>query len=470
MRFRTAIFALAAALWGASAARGVTVTGADWRVHYNLPDQKSGANTATPDKFAIRDAWLQRIDALKKGDWACLSTYTFSGNSEASGAAGPILKAVNGALDRGATVGFVVGSGVNTASNFWPGMSLASLSKKGLKLSKAPSGGIMHHKMGVFSYKATGETWVLAGSWNFTGGASINQWNAMVEIRNKDLAAACSNELSQLLAGKFHADAAKVHYEGAFKVDGGPCRVRFSPQPDGKYGGDNVLRDITNAIAAAKSEIFFGLNKLTRGDVVDQLIAACDRGVVVHGAVPLSDCADSNRDSWEMVQRLCNPAEYKTANRVRMYLAWREADRESLDSRQTDLIHAKYMVIDPWGDSPMVIQGSANWTAAGLVLTSSNDEDVQFLGVPGIARAFAEQFGRMTEGLQPVVTKMERKKDGGWTLGYWHPPGSGWWVETSGTLGEGAAWKKAADVPAARTGEVGGGGGGRGFFRVAGGE
>ena len=467
MRLRTAILVLAAVL-GAGAARGVTVTGADWRVVYNLPDQKTSASSATPDEFAIRDAWLARINALKSNDWACLSTYTFSGNSEKSGAAGPILAAVSNALARGAKVGFVVGSGVNTASNFWPGVSLDSLSKRkgnALKLKKAPTGGIMHHKMGVFSFKKEKTAWVLSGSWNFTGGASSQQWNVLVAIHNKNLALACSNELSQLLSGKFHADAAKVHYATNFTLDGKSCSIRFSPQPDGKYGGDNVLRDITNAIAGAKSEIFFGLNKLTRGDVVDQLIAACNRGVVVHGAVPLSDCADSTEDSWEMVQRLSDPAEYKTENRVRMYLAWTTGDREARDSRQTDLIHAKYLVIDPWGDKPLVIQGSANWTASALVLTSSNDENVQFLRVPGIAQAFAEQFGRMTEGMLPVITKMERSGTG-WNLGYWHPPGSGWRLEGADSLG--GTWTRLKTVPDERTGAVSAGGGGSAkFFRIA---
>ena len=161
-------------LLAALPAPAVTVEGNAWRVHWNLPDQNNSAASATPDEFAIRDAWLARIDALQKGDWACLSTYTFSGNTAASGAAGPILEAVSRALDRGASVGFVVGSGVNVNSNFWSGISLTSLSKRKknpLRLAKAPSGGIMHHKMGVFAPK--GKTpWVLSGSWNFTGGAS----------------------------------------------------------------------------------------------------------------------------------------------------------------------------------------------------------------------------------------------------------------------------------------------------------
>ena len=440
-------------LLAALRAPAVTVEGNAWRVHWNLPDQNNSAASATPDEFALRDAWLARIDALQKGDWACLSTYTFSGNTAASGAAGPILKAVSRALDRGASVGFVVGSGVNVNSNFWSGISLTSLSKRKknpLRLAKAPSGGIMHHKMGVFAPK--GKTpWVLSGSWNFTGGASTLQWNVLVEIQNAQLAAACSNELSQLLSGKFHADASKVHYSASFTLDGRPCSVRFAPQPDGHYGGDNMLRDIVAAIDGAQEEIFFALNKLTRQDVVDALIAACDRGVVVRGAIPLSDCGDPDKDSWEMKQRLLDPSLYRTSNRVRLYDAYTTADRLAHDQNQTDLVHAKYMVIDPWGASPLVIQGSPNWTASALVLTSSNDENLQFLGVPGIAQAFVRQFDAMTDGMAPTIDSFSFA-NGAWRCSYWKPPLASCTVEGSTSLSSDAVWTTLKTLPAARSG------------------
>lgn len=472
---------VALALTGAWGASGGTVTGADWRVHFNLPDQKTGVGSVREEEYVLRRVWLERIDELQSGDWACLSTYTFSGNGETTGAAGPILAAVKGALDRGAKVGFVVGNGVSVTSNFWPGVSLKGLAGRKtnpLKLAQAPSGGIMHHKMGVFCRK--GKTpWVLVGSWNFTGGASSQQWNVLTEIQNAALGTACSNELSQLLAGKFHGSADKSHaMDGTrfrlkdtkdMKRDGW---VRFAPYPDGKYGGNNALTDITNAIAGAKEEIFFGLNKLTRGGVADALIAACDRGVRVHGAVALSDWNRDTKDSYEVVNRLLDPKEYKTGNRVRVYLAYATDEKAEEDGGQQDLIHAKYMVIDPWGASPLVIHGSANWTATALVMApakGANDEDIVFLPSAAMAQAFAAQFGAMTDGMLPVVEEFRRGTGGSWTVRYWHPPGSGWRLETSGTLGAGAAWKKAKDVPTARTGTVSvAESGSMGFFRLRG--
>ena len=399
--------ACAAALGGA--ARANSYTGADWIVRFNLPDQTTSTSSIGPDEFVIRDALLARIDALASNDWAGLATYTFSGNTAASGAAGPILAAVSNALARGAKVGFVVDNGVDVTSNFWPGVSLTSLAARpgnALELSRAPAdSGIMHDKLGVFWYRAAGQAWVLAGSWNFTGGASSQQWNILTEIQDNTLAGAYSNELRQLLQGYFHANTNKSHaWDGTHFRLGGMSRdgwVRFCPYPDGKYGGNNALTDITNAIAGAQEEIFFGLNKLTRSEVATALMRACDRGVVVHGSIPKSDRSLPGQDSYEVYQMLLNPTNYATRNHVRMYDAYYKAARTSYDNNNRDLTHAKYLVVDPRGANPLVIQGSANWTASALVLTSSNDENVQFLPEGGMAEAFRAQFAAMTDGMKP---------------------------------------------------------------------
>ena len=448
-------------------------------MHFNLPDQSPYASSVQAEEYVLRDVWLGRIKELQSGDWACLSTFTFSGESESCGAAGPILAAVKGALDRGAKVGFVVGSGVALSSNFWPGVSLRGLAGRKtnpLNLSQAPTNGLMHHKMGVFSRK--GKTpWVLAGSWNFTGGASSQQWNVLVEIQNAALATACSNELSQLLEGKFHGSGEKsTAMDGTrFRLSGTASDgwVRFAPYPEGKYGGNNALTDITNAIAGAKEEIFFGLNKLTRAGVADALIAACDRGVRVHGAVSASDWKAASGDSYAVMQQLLDPKNYRTGNRVKIYPAYRTDKKLDPDKGgPKDLLHTKYMVIDPWGASPMVIQGSANWTATALVAAAgktANDEDIEFLPHSGIAQAFAAQFAAMTDGMLPVVEGFQKETGGRWSLGFWHPPGSGWRLETAGSLGAEDGWKKAADVPSVRTGRVSVAESGRmGFFRLRG--
>ena len=451
-----------AAACGAAALAGVaradSFGGATWAVHFNRPDQTTSASTIGPDEFAIRDALLARIDALASGDWAGLATFTFSGNTAACGAAGPILAAVSNALVRGAKIGFVVDNGVDVSSNYWPGVSLAGLAARpgnALELSRAPAdSGIMHHKVGVFWYRGAGQAWVLAGSWNFTGGASSQQWNVLTEIQDDGLAAAYSNEMRELLSGRFHAAAAKSHaHDGTRFQIAGMARegwVRFAPYPDGKYGGSNALTDVIAAIDGAQEEIFFGLNKLTRQGVVDALVRACDRGVIVHGAIPKCDRALPSQDSYAMYQALSQPTNYATRNRVRLYEAYYDAARTRYDNVNRDLIHAKYMAIDPRGANPLVIQGSANWTAGALVLTSSNDENVQFLPHAGIAEAFRAQFAAMTDGLKPWCA-LRTAGAAAW-LDYWLPEEEPYeLVSTTNLLAGTAVWTNhVATLPAGR--------------------
>jgi hypothetical protein len=210
--------------------------------------------------------------------------------------------------------------------------------------------------------------------------------------------ASCSPAGSTRHAAKSHA-----HDQTRFRLadtdrDGW---VRFAPYPDGKYGGTNALTDILAAIDEAEDEIFFALNKLTRSGVVEALIRACNRGVIVHGVIPKSDRMLPSQDSYPMFQQLIQPTNYLTGNRVRMVEAYYDAARTRYDNNNRDLVHTKYMVIDPRGARPLVIHGSANWTASALVLTSSNDENIQFLPHRGMAEAFTAQFAAMTDGLRP---------------------------------------------------------------------
>ena len=126
------------------------------------------------------------------------------------------------------------------------------------------------------------------------------------------------------------------------------------------------------------------------------------------------------------------------------------------------------MVIDPRGANPLVIQGSANWTAGALVLTSSNDENVQFLPHAGIAEAFRAQFAAMTDGMKPWCALRTAGAEA-W-LDYWLPESEPYELVSTANLLEGAAgWTNlVATLPAGRgTNSVPlATGGAQQFFRV----
>lgn len=394
-------------LWAAAAAADV-ITGADWRVTFNRPDQTTTLTSIGTNEFDIRDRFVACVDELQSGDTGYLATYTFTGSYEQNGAAGPISRAVSNALARGAHLGFVVGGDVDLAEEFWPGCSLNSLSKRpgnALEVARAPAKGIMHNKVGIFFYRGRGESRLLTASWNFTAWASSRQWNILAEFSHHDMALAYSNEVREMLKGYFHSNPAKsrVPQDKASFATAGMLAdgwVRFAPYPSNRTGGDNAETDITNRIAQARQSIWFALNKQTRAVVTDQLIAACDRGVEVHGVIPRSDRTRASDASYAQYQRMLDPAEYATTNRIHLYDAYYKCTSAvDFDTGLSDLVHCKYMVVDPYGDSPWVIHGSANWTWTALVTTNiptSNDENLLFIPDGGLARAFLAQFAVMT--------------------------------------------------------------------------
>lgn len=379
----------------AASARAVSVTGADWVIHYNLPDQSSTIGSATADEYAIRDALVARINALQAGQTSILATYTFSGSNTIAGGAGAIVNAMSDALDRGATVKFVVGRDVNTNDLNGGTNSLASLGRRGVNplvlVQDDSAAGIMHDKLGLFDYGPSNR-WVFIASWNFTGAASSEQWNTALEARNDALHAAYLLEMKELLAGRFHEDPAKSHaHDGSgFRLNGSwdGSWVRFAPCAN----GSNALTDITNLMHRAEDEIVFALNQVTRPLVQSQLVAAANRGVRIHGVIPQSDWYAP----YSIYPALTNPASYLTTNVVHIVAPYSRADGSTYDSGEPDLVHEKWMVIDPWGLRPVVIHGSANWTAAALTSTSDNDENLVFIRHRELARIFYAQFKRMT--------------------------------------------------------------------------
>jgi phosphatidylserine/phosphatidylglycerophosphate/cardiolipin synthase-like enzyme len=369
----------------------VSPTGAAWTVTYNLPQQ---SGTSYPDQYRIRDALVERINALQSGNSATLTTYTFS----AEEGAGAVMNAMAAALDRGALIRFVADGEISIGTVYGGTHSLLSLSTRAANpLTLAVDGsssGILHDKLGLFDYGGTNQ-WVFTASWNFTEAASVAQWNIALETRSPELYAIYTNETAEFFAGHFHDDPAKSHaHDGStFTLDGswGPNEVRFAPYPDSTQGGNNAERDITNLIAQAQSKIVFALNKLNREPIRDALISAANRGVLIQGVMPKSDTDPGNVSAgiYSNLTHIANDA-------VQMLPAYSAADYSTLDAGEADLIHAKYMVIDPESPHAIVIHGSANWTYEGLVSQRDNDENTVFLRHNEIAEQFYENFQRIT--------------------------------------------------------------------------
>lgn len=397
-RIRLALLAACASLAVQLAAAQV-VTGSDWVVAYSLPTQTE--DSGLEGEFAIRDQLVNQIDRLSAGNRGALATFTLSGNCMETGAAGPILKSISAALDRGASFQFVVDSMIKRSKEFGPGLSLNALARRRnnpMNLSVAPRGTLMHHKAAIFDY-GEGDQWSFVGSGNFTGAANTRQWNIAVLIRNADLFDAFAAEMAEFGARRFGKNKRFDHDRTNFRLQDswGTCWVRFGPYPGAATGSVHAETDILRLIASAEEEIVFAMHRFNRPPLRRALVAAADRGIRVTGVIPESDRGTGPfAISRKTAAYLLNPANYTGTNRVHLLPARASAIGTEWDSGQQDLVHLKCALIDPNGRRPFVIHGAANWTVSGLISPDANDESILFLRHAGIAQAFLEQFQRMT--------------------------------------------------------------------------
>jgi len=372
------------------------IEGPDWMVCYNRPGQTGAARLE--GEFAIRDLLIHQLNRLESGHRAALATFTLSGDSFRSGAAAPILWAVSSALDRGVRVHFAIHRRINRTNEFLPGLSLRRLADRPanpMELSVSSGRPLMHHKIGLFDYGSRDRR-VFVGSGNFTGAASMQQWNIAVLLRSPTLYGAYAAELDEFRAGRFNKSKQRTYDRTGFRLPGswGNSWVRFSPFPDPR---DTAETDILALLDAAEEEIIFAMHHFNRPPLRRALVAAANRGLRVAGVIPESD-RGTNRFaiSGATVRYFANPNLYTGTNRVHLLPARVNAVGPALDSGQPDLVHLKYALVDPSGPRPVVIHGAANWTASGLTSPAGNDESTLFLRHAGIAQAFLEQFRCMT--------------------------------------------------------------------------
>ena len=391
-----------AALFGATAlpAAAQLVEGPDWTLAYSLPSQTLKAKW--PGEYAVSDLLVAQVGQLRKGDRAELATFTLGGLLPRTGGGAPLLKAMDKALGRGASIHFVADSGIALTNTFLWGLSLDGLSRRPynpLTLSVSPPDPLMHHKTAIFDY-GEGEKWTFVGSGNFTAAANNRQWNVGLLIRNPDLHAAYAAEMAEFRAGRFGAAKGRGHDGAVFRPadSWGECWVRFGPPLPATTGVVNAEAQIRELIHGAEEEISFAMHRFNRPSLRRALVAAADRGVRVRGVIPVSDRSRARGAvSRGTVEFFADPANYKTTNRVVLLPARVRANGDGWDAGEADLVHLKYALIDPNGSRPVLIHGAANWTEAGLSKPDGNDESILFLRHAGIARAFLEQFRRMTE-------------------------------------------------------------------------
>jgi phosphatidylserine/phosphatidylglycerophosphate/cardiolipin synthase-like enzyme len=378
--------------------------------------------------------WLQRdlltaalrfIGSAKKGDKLRGCFYEFRYE--------PIVQALKDAIDRGVDVHLIVDAKEN-AQNFPRNDNIEMLKKVGIPkknytLRQAKPNTIQHNKFIVLLRKGKGQAEVWTGSTNISEGGFTGQTNVGHWVRDNDIAkqylaywelmktdpgaqAGLSRSEAMKANKALHDAVAKLHDVPTVleKINEGSVSV-FSPR-----AGLDVLDLYVKLVDSGKSccciTLAFGINDLFKQQLLDNTGLS-------HIIFMLLEKQDQKnpRSTKEFVK-------IGIANNV--YQAWgafikdpvyqwaRETNTQLLNLNQhVAYIHSKFLLMDPLGDDPIVVTGSANFSKAS---TNDNDENMLIIrGDQRVADIYFTEFNRLFNHyyFRSVVESMKKSGHNG---------------------------------------------------------
>lgn len=211
----------------------------------------------------------------------------------------------------------------------------------------------MHHKFAVIDGRIT---WL--GSWNMTANDTWRNNNNMLRLASRQIADSYTNELNQLLAGRF-GTAKRSMQQPATRIGAAQVAVFFSPQ-------DGVAQHVLDRLAAARRSIRFLAFSYTAAPIAEAMIARARAGVSVGGVVEAQNATGNNA----------------------AFAALQAAGIDVLLDGNCYILHHKLIVID----ERTVITGSYNFTNSA---EQSNDESLVIVDDAALARAYLEEFARV---------------------------------------------------------------------------
>ncbi len=157
-------------------------------------------------------------------------------------------------------------------------------------------------------------------------------------------------------------------------------RVYFTPSPKTQ---DDIESTIRQSIRQAKQSIAISMHHLEHPVVYEELYAAVQRGVQVKLLFDDDDCLSKEPGALKKLSRFSN------ASVAVQYLP--------TQCRLNQLSHNRFGIFD----DRIVINGSANWSKAGL---GSNYETFMRFDDPSTVGRFRQYFDRLFESSKPRPT------------------------------------------------------------------
>ncbi|HJU38080.1 MAG TPA: phospholipase D-like domain-containing protein [Tahibacter sp.] len=383
------------------------------RFRNRRPDQLDPPKDAEAREWLSRkldDAMLRFVRQAKRGDGLLGCFYEFRYR--------PVADALREAIDRGVDVRLVVdakNNGRAGAPAFPRGDNLKMLDDAGIDrgrvvLREARTSAIQHNKFMVLlkgARRAPAQVWT--GSTNLSDGGIHGQTNVGHWVRDAAVAeryAAYWELLRGDPGGRDDDDAATVRQKNAaFAAD----VARLSPAPDD-----------FDAIADGVTPVFSPRRGLSVLDLYVRLIAQARRtgcitlafGISKEFKAALKDHTADSAVTFMMLEKRDAPTAKNRDTfvfvnaRQNVYKAWgaflpeplyqwaRETNAQRLKLNQhVSYVHSKFLLRDPLGDDPLVVTGSANFSAAS---TNTNDENMLLVrGNRRVADIYFTEFNRI---------------------------------------------------------------------------
>jgi len=274
---------------------------------------------------------------------------------------------------------------------------------KGVATARKNTGNISHNKFVIHLTAAGTPKRLWTASANFSSNAFYFQTNIGLVFEANDICKVYETYFQILLkdpkrgrkkAGQVFVqdEIDALHDKLAATPPGDADRVLFSP-----VRNLHVIDTATELIARAKSAIFLSAPFGVGGDIVNA-ISSNNADILEYGL--------ANSTAKRKIEGLRRRnTRFFTPSRLRSYMG-RKWDAKAFGAHK---IHAKSLVVDPWGDNPAVLIGSANFSDGSCRM---NDENTLLIeGDKRLAAVIATEFLRMYDHykIRFWINKMEEE-------------------------------------------------------------
>jgi phosphatidylserine/phosphatidylglycerophosphate/cardiolipin synthase-like enzyme len=345
----------------------------------------------------MRHSLFEFIEAARPGEHLHVCIYEFFDEEVAQA-----LKAANG---RGVKVGIVYHAKPNDKATKENEQVIAHVKIKPITTQRTNTGNISHNKFVVHLDKSGRPKRLWTASANFSTNAFYFQTNVALTFDKPELAACYENYFQILKKNPVRGRKKKGHVFAQDEVEmlnrqtneepPSPVnRVLFSP-----VRSLHVVKEAIGLIEESESAIFFSA-PFGVGKEVIAAIGANDTGILEYGL------ANSTAKKKILALNRMN-TRFFTPSRMKTYMG-RRWDAKAFGAHK---IHAKTLVIDPWGDNPSVLIGSANFSEGSC---RENDENTMLIkGDKRFAAIIATEFLRMYDHykIRYWVNKLENKDE-----------------------------------------------------------